>query len=61
MNKWIELFIGLILLVVAIYFWGMNLFSFGDAAILFLKGGIIWGVLAIGLLLVILGISDLKE
>jgi hypothetical protein len=61
MNKWLELFIGLILVVVAVYAWGMNLWGFGTAALMFLKGGITWFVLLIGLLLILLGISDMKE
>ena len=62
MNKWIELLLGLILLigsiVVAFYLklWGMDV-----AAIEFLKGGVFWFVAMIGLLFIMLGISDLKE
>ena len=61
MNKIISILAGLVLLVVAIYAWGVNLVGFGDAAINFLKGGIVWAVLLIGLVLVILGISELKD
>jgi hypothetical protein len=61
MNKWIELFVGVILLAIAVYAWGMNLVGFGNAAIAVLKGGIIWTIIGIGILLIILGISDLKE
>ncbi len=61
MNKWTELLFGLILVIVAVYFWGMNIGSFGNAALTFLKGGIVWFVIMIGLLLLILGISDLKD
>jgi hypothetical protein len=61
MNKWIEILTGLILLVVGIYSWGTNLWGFGDAALSLLKGGIIWLVLFAGFILIILGISDLKE
>ncbi|MBT4257926.1 hypothetical protein HOD88_01960 [archaeon] len=61
MNKWLELLIGLILLVGGIYVWGTNLAGFGMATLSFLKGGIMWGVLFAGLALIILGISDLKE
>ena len=61
MNKWIELLIGLVLVIVAVYFAGMNLWGFGSAALTVLKGGIVWGVVMIGLLFVMLGISDLKE
>ena len=61
MNKWFELFLGLILIAIAVYTWGMNLYGFGEAALLFLKGGIIWFVIMISLLLILLGISDLKD
>ena len=52
---------GMILLVVAIYAWGMNILGLGTAALEFLKGGIIWLVVMVGLLFVMLGISDLKD
>ena len=61
MNKFAEIFFGLILLVVAIYAWGVNLWGFGASAIAFLKGGLMWIVLLIGAILVFLGISELKE
>jgi hypothetical protein len=61
MNKWLELLIGLILLVGAIYVWGMNYFGMGTAALEILKGGIVWFVIMIGFLLILLGITDLKE
>jgi len=61
MNKWIELLIGLVFVIVAVYLGGMNLFGFGAAALVVLKGGIIWGIIMIGLLFVMLGISDIKE
>ena len=71
MNKWSELLLGLILLIGAIlvgwyssiYSWtifGKNL-NFLNAAWIFLKGGIFWFVVMIGLLLIMLGISDLKD
>jgi hypothetical protein len=61
MNKWAELLMGMILLVVAIYVLGMNILGMGAAALEFLKGGIIWLVIMVGLLFVMLGISDLKD
>lgn len=61
MNKWAELLMGMILLVVSIYVWGMNFLGMGTAALEFLKGGIIWLVIMVGLLFVMLGISDLKD
>lgn len=63
MNKWLEILIGLVLLVVpiALVFPGMPLDSWGQDAIAFLKGGITWIVILSGLILLILGINDLKS
>ena len=61
MNKWLEILVGLILIVAAVYAWGMNYYAIGQAALSFLKGGIVWFVIMIGLLFLMLGISDLKE
>lgn len=65
MNKWIEILIGLALIIVAVLAWtltlGLGFWDFGNAAWQFLKGGIIWFVIGIGLLFLMLGISDLRE
>jgi hypothetical protein len=66
MNKWLELLMGLILVIVAVLVWGYsaqwgNFWNFGAAAWTVLKGGIIWFVILLGLLFLMLGISDLKE
>lgn len=63
MNKWLELFIGLILLVGAIVlvFPGMPLSSWGRDALVLLKGGLTWIVLLTGLVLIILGISEMRN
>jgi hypothetical protein len=61
MNKWLELLLGLILVVLSIVAWGYNWLGVGKAALEFLKGGIIWFVILLGLLFLVLGISDLKE
>ncbi|MBU0957927.1 MAG: hypothetical protein KKF56_03920 [Nanoarchaeota archaeon] len=60
MNKWAEILIGLILILGAVWVWGLNYYGFGEAALEFLKGGIVWFVIMIGLLFLLLGISDLK-
>ena len=69
MNKWSEIIVGLVLIVAAVLVWaysytwsisGVSL-DFGMAAWMFLKGGIIWLVIMIGLLFLLLGISDLRE
>jgi hypothetical protein len=61
MNKWFEILLGLLFLNAAIFVWGTNFLSFGDAALGFLKGGAVWFVILIGLILIMLGISDLKD
>ena len=62
MNKWFELILGLILLagVVALVLPGMPLQSWGTAALITLKGGLAWIVAIIGLILIILGIGEIK-
>lgn len=61
MNKWIELLLGLILITAVVYAWGMDTLGFGTAALAFLKGGLVWFIIMIGLFLIVLGISDLKD
>jgi hypothetical protein len=71
MNKWLELILGLILLIIVIWIgwassayswtWFGKDFDFLHAAWVFLKGGVFWLVTAIALLLIILGINDLRE
>ena len=71
MNKWTEIFSGLVLLILVIlitwassaYGWelfGKN-FNFLHAAWEFLKGGIFWLFTMIAILLIILGINDLRD
>lgn len=59
MNKWLELLIGLILVIIPIVL-AINYAAWGAATIQFLMGGIIVGVILVGLLFLMLGISDLK-
>lgn len=65
MNKWLEILLGLILIIVAVLIWaytlGMGFWDFGAAAWEFLKGGIVWLIILLGLLFLMLGISDLRE
>ena len=65
MNKWLEILVGLVLLIGAILVWafteGIGFWDFGTAAWEFVKGGLVWFVILIGLLFLMLGISDLKE
>ncbi len=71
MDKWSELLVGMILIIIpiAVAFYsgpggpwiaaGIS-FNFWHAAWEFLKGGIFWFVVMVGVLFVLLGISDLK-
>jgi len=61
MNKWIEILLGLILLNGAIFTWWINFWSFGDAALAFFKGGLVWMIILVGFIFIVLGISDLKD
>lgn len=65
MNKWLEIFGGLALviatLVLSFYSQNGGAFNFWNAAGEFLKGGIFWMTIMIGTILIILGISNLKE
>ena len=64
MNKWIELLLGLVLLIAAIDVTflsrGWGIWNFWTPALTVLKGGIVWTVIGIGALFILLGISDLK-
>ena len=71
MNKWSELFLGLLLLVAVIlvswasaaYSWTIfgRDFNLLHAGWIFFKGGIFWLMTMISVLLIVLGINDLKE
>jgi len=75
MNKWLELLLGLILLIGAILIgwyswqgsgegaWMIGRFSldFFHAAWIVLKGTVFWFVVMIGILLILLGLSDLRS
>jgi len=60
MNKWLEILLGLVLVIIAVVAWYLDFWGMGVAALTFLKGGIVWLVILIGLLFLMLGISDLK-
>ena len=66
MNKWLELLIGLIIvnvMIVLAWFsgeWAGSFWNFKHATWEFLKGGVVWFLLMIGLFLIIIGINDLK-
>lgn len=59
LNNLIKVIIGLILIIVAVWF-AITFTSWGKAALDLIKGGIVLLVLFIGLILILLGFSDLK-
>lgn len=71
MNKWSELFLGLIVLIgVIVLSWFSSVYNwtifgkdldFLHASWMLFKGGLFWIIVMIGLLLIVLGISDLKD
>ncbi|MFA6022933.1 MAG: hypothetical protein WC781_02490 [Candidatus Pacearchaeota archaeon] len=61
MNKWVEILLGLILVLGAVFLvFGNMTPTWAQATWVVLKGGIVWGVFFVGLLFLMLGISDLK-
>ena len=64
MNKWSELLLGLIFVIVPIivawYSQSWGIWNFWNAAGIFFKGGLFWLITMIGVLFILLGISDLK-
>ena len=63
MNKWIKILLGLILLVVPLYliFPASPLHTWGIAALELIKGFVTIFILLIGIILITLGIIDLKN
>jgi len=61
MNKWLEILVGLIFIIAAVVAWISKFWGIGEAALIVLKGGILWLLIIMGLLFLLLGISDLKE
>jgi hypothetical protein len=61
MNKFLELLVGLVFLLVPIYLWIINFWGVGDAAMIFFKGGLVWLLIFIGVVFILIGISDLKD
>jgi hypothetical protein len=61
MNKWLKILSGLVFLNLAIFAWGYNFWNFGEAALNFFRGGLVWMVIFVGIILIILGISELKD
>lgn len=60
MNKWFELLVGLILVIVPIVLATAGDGSWWASAWEVLKGGLFWAIVGVGALFILLGISDLK-
>lgn len=71
MNKWLELTLGLALLIAVIlvgwassaysWVWLGKDFNFLHSAWIFFKGAVFWFAIMISLILILLGINDLRE
>ena len=61
MNKWLELLLGLVLLIVPVYVALSYVDLWGLPALNFIKGGLVIGVALIGLMFIMLGISDMSS
>ncbi|MAE49624.1 hypothetical protein CMI48_02230 [Candidatus Pacearchaeota archaeon] len=66
MNKWSEIILGLILVILPIYLafysasWWPSV-NFWAAAGQFFLGAVFWSIVGLGALFILLGISDLKN
>ena len=71
MNKWLEILLGLVILIGTIivgvmssaHHWvllGKDL-NFLHAAWIFLKGGLFWFAILIGIIFILIGISELED
>lgn len=61
MNKFVEILLGLVFLLVPVFAWIVNFAGFGAAALGFLKGGIVWMSLMIGAVFLVMGLASLKD
>ena len=61
MNKWLELLVGLILLLAPIVVALQWASTWGQAALQFIMGGVVVLVALIGLMFIMLGISDISS
>ena len=59
MNKWLELIVGVVLLVAPVWVALTYLSTWGEAALSFIEGGLVVGVALVGLMFIMLGISDI--
>jgi len=59
MNKWLELLLGLVLVIAPIVL-AVSYSLIGAAALTFLIGGLVVGIVLIGIMFIMLGISDMS-
>jgi hypothetical protein len=61
MNKWLEILIGLILLIDILTIFITNFRGFAKNSLVFLQGGIIWFIILMGILFIFLGLTHSKK
>jgi hypothetical protein len=61
MNKWTELLLGLVLVILPIILATLAWQSWWASALTVLKGTIFWAVVGLGVLFILLAIADIKE
>ncbi len=61
MNKYLEILLGLIILIAGVSLGVLNAWGFGYAMLYVLKGGLGWLIILIGLIMLATGISDLRK
>jgi len=62
MKWWLEVLVGILLILIPLWF-VLNPIGvgWGVAAIELIKGGLVLGIICIGIMFLILGISDIKQ
>ena len=60
MNKWLEIFLGLIFVIIPIILAVLVWPSWWTVSLAVLEGGIFLGLVGLGALFILLGISDIK-
>jgi len=61
MNKWTELLLGLVLVIVPIILATLAWQGWWSAALVVLIGIIFWAIVGLGVLFILLAIADIKE
>lgn len=61
MNKWTSILLGLLLIIIPLILATLVWQSWWVAALVALKGALFWVLVGLGVLFILLGISDLKN